>query len=277
MSDFVSSYESGDETVDESGSESIEIDESGSEVDIESAEEAYIDIESGESNDIEVEIPSGSEEDHEINIADETEKDTAVNIGDEDLGKAGDVNIEDENASKTSEVNIDETAMDKSGEENTDKEGKDKSDESNQNGKEELKEYLEKESPYSPEVNKYISSSEELQVYKDAGLVEKAVDGRTCLIREDLDLDYVDKQSGLTNAELIAKGRSPYDAKTGERIELHHIGQDFNAPLAELKSVSEHDLYSKTLHKSEVDSWRRDPEKVSQYSAQRQAHWKSRA
>ena len=144
-------------------------------------------------------------------------------------------------------------------------------------GKSELQEYLEKESPYSAEVNEYISSSEELQVYKEAGLVEQNIDGRTCLIREDLDLNYVDKQSGLTNAELIAKGRSPYDSKTGERIELHHIGQDFNAPFAELKSFSEHDLYSKTLHKSEMDSWRRDPEKVSEYGAQRKAHWKTRS
>ena len=140
----------------------------------------------------------------------------------------------------------------------------------------ELQEYLEKESPYSTEVNEYISSPEELQVYKEAGLVEQNIDGRTCLIREDLDLSYVDKQSGLTNAELIAKGRSPYDSKTGERIELHHIGQDFNGPFAELKSFSEHDLYSKTLHKSEMDSWRREPEKVNEYGIQRKAHWKSR-
>ena len=150
------------------------------------------------------------------------------------------------------------------------------SDKTSSKEKEELKEYLEKESPYSREVNEYISSKEELELYKEASLVERNIDGRICLIREDLDLNYIDKESGLTNEKLIAKGRSPYDAKTGERIELHHIGQDFNAPFAELKSVSEHDLYSKTLHKSEMDSWRRDPEKVSEYSAQRKAHWKSR-
>ena len=136
---------------------------------------------------------------------------------------------------------------------------------------------ISKESRYSKEVTDYISSIDELKIYQEAGLTEQEIDGRKCLVRQEIDLSYIDINSGFTNAELIKKGRSPYDAKTGERIELHHIGQDFNAPLAELTSVSEHDVYSKVLHKQDVDSWRRDPEKVSLYNKQRASHWKNRA
>lgn len=246
MSDYDSSIDSGETSESESGSDSIDITEADTEVDISLEDETEVDI-SGE--DVEVEVDISSEEfGEEVDIGNETDV-TDITESDENSDLEADVETDIET---DVESDIAETDL-------------------------ELAEYLEKESPYSPEVNEYISSPEELQVYKDAGLVEKNVDGRICLIREDLDLDYVDQQSGLTNAELIAKGRSPYDAKTGERIELHHIGQDFNAPLAELQSVSEHDLHSKTLHKSEMDSWRRDPEKVSQYNAQRKAHWKNRA
>lgn len=287
MADFDFSSDSGGEITGGNSFDSVDISENETEVDINSNEESSVDI-SGESN-IEVTIPSGTEVGTEINIANETEKNSFVSLGDSNIDNHGKVSIGDSNRDKpgevkvgdstagtSSEVIIDETNISKSIEVDTEQDGKDKIGENGFDNNEALKEYLEKESPYSIEVNKYISSPEELQVYKEAGLVEKNIDGRVCLIREDLDLEYVDKQSGLTNAELIAKGRAPYDAKTGERIELHHIGQDFNAPFAELQSVSEHDIYSKTLHKSETDSWRRDPEKVRQYSEQRKAHWKNR-
>ena len=215
------------------------------------------------------------------NIASE-DVDELENIGDTGETDNEDIKVEADEIEEMADVNIDNEVVDVA-ESNEDIEVNGEIQENGQNIEantsdetDELQESLEKESPYSPEVNEFISSQEELQVYKEAGLVEQKIEGRTCLIREKLDLNYVDKQSGLTNAELIAKGRSPYDAKTGERIELHHIGQDFNGPFAELKSFSEHDLYSKTLHKSEMDSWRRDPEKVNEYAIQRKAHWKRR-
>ena len=224
------------------------------------------------------EITTTEAETVEINVSETEEVEIGkTNDNNENEVEIGKTDVEESNEVKIGKTDVEKTSHEKSATVNIDESNSSKAIEVNVNQNEELRAYLEKESTYSMEVNKYISSPEELQVYKDAGLVEKNIDGRICLIREDLDLDYVDKQSGLTNAELIAKGRSPYDAKTGERIELHHIGQDFNAPFAELKSVSEHDIYSKTLHKSETDSWRRDPEKVSQYTAQRKAHWKNRA
>lgn len=140
-----------------------------------------------------------------------------------------------------------------------------------------LKAYLEKESEYSEEINKYISSPEELQKYKEAGLVEREVCGRHCLIRSDLDLDYVNIETGKTNAQLIAEGKSPFDPKTGERIELHHIGQKFDSPFAELAVKSEHQENYSILHRSEEESWRRDREKRNEYQRQKRAHWTERA
>ena len=143
----------------------------------------------------------------------------------------------------------------------------------------EVRAEIEEKSDYSSEVNDHISSVEELEVYQKAGLKEDTVDGRTCLVREDLDYDYVDPKSGLTNKQLMEKGRAPYDAKTGERIELHHIGQDPDAPLAELTEDSEHGEYTSVLHKSEEESWRKDePQRNNYYNnVERPNHWIERS
>jgi hypothetical protein len=132
-------------------------------------------------------------------------------------------------------------------------------------------------SPYSNEINKHISSMEELEVYMNAGLKEGEINGRPCLIR-DIDGDYVDPKTGLTNNERMEKGLSPIDSKTGERIELHHIGQSHDGPLAELTENNEHGKNHKTLHPSTEDSWRRDPDLNNQYNNHdRPDHWKDRA
>ena len=143
----------------------------------------------------------------------------------------------------------------------------------------EVRAEIEEKSEYSSEVNDHISSVDELEVYQKAGLKEETVDGRTCLVRENLDYDYVDPKSGLTNKQLMEKGRAPYDAKTGERIELHHIGQDPDAPLAELTEDSEHGEYTSVLHKSEEESWRKDdPQRNNYYNnVERPHHWIERS
>lgn len=136
---------------------------------------------------------------------------------------------------------------------------------------------INEKSDYSDEVNEKISSVEELEVYQKANLKEENVDGRTCLVRDDIDMDYVDPKSGMTNQELMEKGRAPYDAKTGERIELHHIGQDYDSPLAELTENSEHGDYYSALHTKEGESWRNDSLKNNHYNnVERPDHWKSR-
>lgn len=143
----------------------------------------------------------------------------------------------------------------------------------------EVRAEIEEKSEYSSDVNDHISSVDELEVYQKAGLKEETVDGRTCLVWEDLDYDYVDPKSGLTNKQLMEKGRAPYDSKTGERIELHHIGQEPDAPLAELTEDSEHGEYTSVLHKSDEESWRKDdPQRNNYYNnVERPNHWIERS
>ena len=134
------------------------------------------------------------------------------------------------------------------------------------------------ETGWSSEIVDCIESMEQYEIYKNAGLHETEIDGRKCLVK-DIDMDYVDPKTGLTNRELMEKGRAPIDAKTGEPIELHHMGQDFNSPFAELCANSEHgDGKDAILHDKKIESWRQDPEKKNQYNnVQRPNHWKARA
>lgn len=118
----------------------------------------------------------------------------------------------------------------------------------------------------------------QLRIYEEAGLKEQVVNGRVCLTRIDLDYDYVDLESGMTNRERMAEGLSPYDAKTGEKIELHHMGQSFDAPFAELLSNSEHgDGKHKILHTKTSNSWRNDLALEAQYNRQKKEHWIARS
>lgn len=141
---------------------------------------------------------------------------------------------------------------------------------------EDTRKEINEQSPYSDEINKYIKSIEELNIYKEIGLKEMEINGRLCLCR-DIDLDYVDPKTGLINKELMEKGRSPIDKSTGEKIELHHIGQEYDSPLAELTSDSEHgDKYSK-LHQNESESWRNDSILKNKYNnSDKPNHWKDR-
>lgn len=142
---------------------------------------------------------------------------------------------------------------------------------------EEEKALIKEETGWSDEIIDAIESMDQYEIYKNADLHEAEVNGRKCLLK-DIDLDYVDPDTGLTNRELMEKGRSPIDSKTGEKIELHHMGQDFDGPFAELTENSEHgDGNHKTLHGKMEDSWRNNPEQKNQYQTEKRNHWKTRA
>ena len=195
-----------------------------------------------------------------------------------------------EGGSDTSEVLMEETDtsdesenLDKESEESNveDYQGSEITDDSDtdesETDAEAIRAEINEKSDYSDEVNEKISSVEEIEVYQKANLKEEIIDGRTCLVRDDIDMEYVDPKSGMTNQELMEKGRSPYDAKTGERIELHHIGQDYDSPLAELTEDTEHGDYYSTLHTKNGESWRNDSQKNNHYNnIERPNHWKSR-
>jgi len=137
---------------------------------------------------------------------------------------------------------------------------------------------IKKETGWSDEIIDYIENMEQYEIYKKAGVHEAEIDGRKCLIK-DIDMDYIDPKTGLSNRELMQRGRSPIDAKTGEKIELHHMGQGYDSPLVELCENSEHgDGNHSVLHTKKEESWRNNPDLKNQYNnVDKPNHWKERA
>ncbi len=142
----------------------------------------------------------------------------------------------------------------------------------------EEKKLIKKEHPDWPdEIIDHIDSMEQYEIYHKAGLHVETINGKPCLVK-DIDWDYRDPKTGKTNRELAEMGRAPIDKATGERIELHHMGQDQNGPFAELTENSEHgDGNHGVLHPNTDESWRHEPGAKSQYNQERADHWKERA
>lgn len=117
---------------------------------------------------------------------------------------------------------------------------------------------IQKESKYPLEVIKQFKSVEEFNVYKDAGLVSKMVDGKLALVRE-IDLDFVSELPNgekVTNLVRMQKGYAPIEAATGKAYQLHHINQKMDGTLAIL-TEAEHQGNSRILNlfgkESEID------------------------
>ena len=145
----------------------------------------------------------------------------------------------------------------------------------------EEKQRIKEESGWSDEIIDNIKNMDQYEILKNAELIETEINGKKCLIRKDFDLDYTD-QDGISNRERIARGNSPFDSKTGEKIQLHHLGQKADSPLVELTETEHrtgkykgdkknqflwHDNTKETEVHGEGNNW--DPE--------RKAHWKARA
>ena len=117
-----------------------------------------------------------------------------------------------------------------------------------------------------------ISSFEEAEIYIKAGLKEVIINGKSCLIRQDIDLERRDEY-GRTNRERMINGQPPL-TQSGETIELHHVGQKKDAPLAEL-TTQEHRGQGN-------DAILHDKQKVSEidraeFQKERESHWQNRA
>ena len=92
---------------------------------------------------------------------------------------------------------------------------------------------IRKESGWSDDVVRNISSMQEYGVYQKAGLHEETVEGRSCLLRSDIDWNQKDAM-GRTNSERAELGLAPYVKNSKKPLELHHVGQHADSPLAEL-------------------------------------------
>ena len=134
---------------------------------------------------------------------------------------------------------------------------------------------IHKSSPYSDEITACIRQYDELHFYCSLSLQESKIT-RPVLI-QNIDFDLWVSNEGCTNLELMRKGNAPYayDAPSG-RIELHHIGQDFYAPFAEL-TFDEHNENSQLLHPYREESWRKDKKKEKAFFKERVSYWKKRA
>ncbi len=128
------------------------------------------------------------------------------------------------------------------------------------------------ETGWSKSVIDMMDSREEVETYKNANLKEAEINGKKCLIRFDIDMEQRD-EFGHSNKERIENGNSPL-TKSGEKVELHHIGQREDSPLAEL-TMQEHRSKGNdaVLHdkqkESEVDH--------NKFARERKQYWKSRA
>ena len=113
-----------------------------------------------------------------------------------------------------------------------------------------------------------IGSRKEYEIYNDANLKSEHINGKPCLVRTDIDMEQTDVK-GRTNSERMKDGLAPLD-KNGKPIELHHIGQKADAPLAELTFDEHHcggndsvlhDKKKETEVHGEGNNWDKEREK----------------
>lgn len=124
---------------------------------------------------------------------------------------------------------------------------------------------------WSDEILDAIGSLEETEIYMKAGLKEVEINGKKCLIRDDIDIDQED-EDGITNRERMERGRPPI-TNDGEEVELHHIGQKKNSPLAELtmeqhRGVGNDTILHDKTKETEIDR--------NEFGKERRDHWKDR-
>lgn len=126
---------------------------------------------------------------------------------------------------------------------------------------------------WSDEITRYITSPEEAEIYKNAGLREVEIDGKKALIRDDIDFSSPENIARL-NPPDGKPPKSPVN-KNGEVIELHHIGQNPDSPLAEL-TFDQHQGggNKKILHDTSADYETKIDRKV--FARERRAHWEAR-
>jgi hypothetical protein len=128
------------------------------------------------------------------------------------------------------------------------------------------------EAGFPDSVIESIGTDAEANIYLDAELEAEQINGKDALIRTDIDCDQKDI-FGETNLERMEQGRAPLDAH-GRPIELHHIGQKRDSPLAELTRAEHREGGNdNVLHNKQKESEinRED------FAKERQEYWKARA
>ena len=131
---------------------------------------------------------------------------------------------------------------------------------------------IQKDAKYPLEIIRRFKSMDEYNIYKDAGLEAKLVNGKSALVRP-IDPTIRDG-NGLTNIERMKRGLAALDVE-GNPYELHHVAQEKDGILAILTKAEHrgegsfsklHDL----MRGSEVDH-------DSKWAKEREGFWKSLA
>ena len=140
---------------------------------------------------------------------------------------------------------------------------------------------IRKETGWASNIISNIDNMDQYSILKNADLIEVQINGKKCLIKNNIDWDFVD-EDGISNKSRVSRGLAPLDSKTGKPIELHHLGQKADSPLVEL-TVEEHrtgyykdgqknqSLWHDNTIESEVHG------EGNSWYQERKAHWKSRA
>jgi hypothetical protein len=89
---------------------------------------------------------------------------------------------------------------------------------------------IQRESGLPLDVIKQLNSMEQYEILRQGGLKPVTINGRTALVRGDINLNQVDT-NGLTNLQRMERGLAALDP-TGQPYELHHIGQRVDSTLA---------------------------------------------
>ena len=95
--------------------------------------------------------------------------------------------------------------------------------------------------------------------------------------RNDINTNYYDETTGLTNLERMQAGKPPIGTD-GNPVELHHVLQQEAGPMAELREITHQQYYSQ-LHGLVENgaSFRNNPLLNKQYNNFRYNYWKWRA
>lgn len=139
---------------------------------------------------------------------------------------------------------------------------------------------IKEETGWSDEIIDNIKNMKQYEILKNAGLIEVEINGRKCLIKENIDLDYTD-EDGVSNRDRMARGLAPLDSKTGKPLELHHLGQKADSPLVEL-TEEEHRTGEYEAGKKNQSLWHDNTIESevhgegNNWDQERKAHWKTR-
>ncbi len=131
---------------------------------------------------------------------------------------------------------------------------------------------IKEETGWSDEIIDSIATMEEYEIYKEAGLEEKIINDKPCLVQNDINPEQKD-EFGRTNKERMEQGLAPLD-KNGKPIELHHIGQKPDSPLAELTQEEHRGKgHDSVLHDKNKDT---EIDRTA-FSKEKADHWNTRS